>query len=194
MINVELTKDDILSHVENQIIEALQSYSYQDEDGECRGNVHKFKPAADAIIDRISDDISKKLWEEEKKMLQSKIEVTIAGELSKILNTAYQPVNHWGDKDGEVTTIKELFLNTSKDYWLQKVDINGKPIKSGYYNTGVTRAEYVCKSQLESAFKDVLYTDIASVVNAFKDGLKQTLEVKAKEQIGDALGQLIKAR
>jgi len=191
MMNFEITKEDILSHFEDKILEALENKPRQDPYGEYHGG-DKFTPLLGEIINQVAEKIKAELWAEEKKKLQERIQQTIDSELMKILNTTFQPVNHWGDKDGAPTTIKQLFIDRTKDYWLQKVDGSGKATDS--WSAKSTRAEYVVKSQIESAFKEVMHSEIAVVVSGFKDALTTTLKTQAATQIEHSLAQLIKAK
>ena len=191
MLNVEITKDDVLKHIEDKLLKALESSPTRDEDGEYRGGT-KFTPLLGEIVNLVADKIKAALWAEEKKSLQSRIQQTIDLELQKILNTTYQPVNHWGEKEGKPTTIREVFAERTRDFWLQKVDANGKATDS--WNAKMTRAEFVAKSQLDLAFKEAMNSEIAVVVSAFREALTDTLTAQAKEHIESSMKKLIVAK
>lgn len=189
MMNFEITKEDILAHFEDKILEALDNKPYQDSDGEYHGG-SKFTPLLGEIIHIIADKLKNQIWEDEKKQLQARIQEVLDNELMKILNNTFQPVNHWGDKDGQPTTIKQIFIDKSKDYWLQQVDSNGKA--SDKWGAKMSRAEFVTKGQIEAAFRDVMNSEIAVVVSSFKSALTTTMKEQAATHIEDSINKLIR--
>jgi hypothetical protein len=113
-------------------------------------------------------------------------------ELNKILNSTYQPVTKWGEVDGKPTTIREVFAKKATDYWLKKVDSNGK--ESDGWSAKMTRAEYVAQNHLEQAFKEVLSSELEVVVKSFKASLAASLTSDAKKQIEGSLSRLIRTK
>lgn len=47
------------------------------------------------------------------------------------LASAYQPVNQFGEKTGDPTTIRERLAKTSTQYWNRKVDRKGRETEIG---------------------------------------------------------------
>lgn len=190
MFNFEITKEDILTHFEIKVLEALENAPYQNSEGEWRGGT-SFTPLLNLVIERVAAKIKAELWAEEKNKLQEKIQQTIDNELSKILNTDYQPVDKWGSVIGEKTTIKEQFLKMTNDYWNTQVDKNGKPTSG--WGDKMTRAEFVAKGQIAQAFNEEIAKNIEDVIKSFRGSLSETLQAQSKISIEEAIKKLIRS-
>ena len=189
MFNFEITKEDILTHFETKVLEALENAPYQNSDGEWQGGT-KFTPLLGKIIDTVANKIKDELWAEEKKNLQARITKAIEDEIKSILNNVYQPVDCWGDKKGKETTIRELFLQQTKDYWTTKVNLKGEPSS---YGSCMTRAEFVAKGQIAQAFNEEIAKNIEDVIKSFRGSLSETLQAQSKISIEEAIKKLIRS-
>jgi hypothetical protein len=191
MINFEITKDDVLTHIEDKLLEALDNKPYREIDGSYCGRDTKFSSLLNEITSKISENISNKLWAEERKTLQDKIQLKIDEQLMAILTTTYQPVNQWGECEGAQTTIKALFEKQVKDYWLQGVDNQGRPTTRDY-GTKTTRAEFIAKSQIETAFLNTMKSEMETIIKSFRDVLAQTMKQQSSEMIEKSIQSLIR--
>lgn len=190
MINFEITKEDVLNKLCEKVLEACEDIGAVNDDGEYFGGKNKYLPLLNLFLNHVSDKVVKDLIEKQKLRLEVKINDKIDAELNKILYTSFQPVNNWGEKNGDVTTVKEIFEKRSRDFWLQTVDENGK--KSDGWGVKMTRAEFIAKQHIEESFKTALSKDIDPIIKGLKAALHSSLTEVSKIEIEKAISKLVK--
>ena len=99
------------------------------------------------------------------------------------LASAYQPVNQFGEKTGDPTTIRERLAKTSTQYWNRKVDRKGRETDS--MNTYTTRAEWMMVKICGDDFHKEVKQSMVNVTAGLKDGLRQELRGWIDSTLGD---------
>lgn len=128
------------------------------------------------VNERIGEVISTKVNKE----IDRQLEIL----LPKILNDKITPVNIWGEKAGEPTTIKDVLQQRALTYWDAKVDDKGKPCSSYY---GKTRAQFMVTEALKEELSKALNENIKSVIAAMKESLKADAIKQADKLINNAI-------
>lgn len=159
-----ITKDDLIEKIVSRFIDDLQG------NGDYEDYIFNARERINTLVDqKFCESIDKEIKE-----IVSKIG-------SDTLHVAYQPVNRWGEKEGEKTTLKERLEKESLKWWSQSVDRDGKPCKSDGYGSQGTRASILVKEQMEH----VLRTEV-------NRNLKEHIE-ETKKNIHAQLAQTITA-
>lgn len=100
-----------------------------------------------------------------------KVDEAISAELERLLSSEIAPVNIWGEKVGEPTTIRSALHQRAKDYWSQKVNGDGKP-NDGY--GGKPRAEWMFEKIVRDEFTAAIKGNAEEITKAFKAAMKET--------------------
>lgn len=122
------------------------------------------------------------IWNMVKRNLDSRVSKLFAERAEKAISEAvdaaikdgfertYQPVNQFGQKDGEATTIGKELNRLIGDYWSMRVDRHGKPSDSSYSTT--SRAEWLMAQIAAEDFSKQMKQAAVSVTAALKDGFR----------------------
>jgi len=123
--------------------------------------------------ERIDAEISKRL--------NTAVEQTLNTILEQSLDSEIHPVNTWGEREGEPTTIRASLHDRAKSFWSEKVDKAGK--KSSYH--GVPRYEHVLSVITAQEFDLAVKQNIVNIAGAIKDAVRQdfysAVDVKLNE-------------
>lgn len=133
--------------------------------------------AADEILSHDSD-LSGLIADEVKKRLDKIFIDRAEAQISKAINDAinagfereYQRVTHWGEPEGEKTSIKAELDKIVSGYWNHKVDKNGKPTTSSY--DAMTRAEWLMTKICAEDFSKSMQQQAVNMTAHLKDGLR----------------------
>ncbi len=117
------------------------------------------KQVASMIYKEIVEDIRRKTQE----MVSKKISET----LIDALNKEYQPVDDYGYIIGEKTSLREQFVKSTKEWWSQKVDTNGKATNSSY--NSMPRHQYIAKEVIGDVLEKTLKEDLYKLVAESKE-------------------------
>ena len=106
--------------------------------------------------------------------LNTQVDTLLSETLQKMIDTVVQPVDIWGDKVGEPTTIRTTLMEKARDFWLTKVDQTGKPNTTSYSSTTLkTRAEWMIGNVVASEFAEHVKLHMTTILEALKVGLRQ---------------------
>lgn len=142
----------------------------------------------DAIVAQVAaefvheEDLSARIREEVNKRIDRLFKDKADAQIGEAINEAirsgfdreYCRVNSWGEREGNVTTIRKELEKAIGDYWNTKVDRNGKP-DTGYGDNKLTRAEWVMAQMVAADFKDAMKQHVVNLTGGLKDGLRQEL-------------------
>lgn len=146
--DIGINKDELKKLVVDAIIEQV-TYTHSVDD---EGNAHRQERLIDELKREIKEIIQKNTTEIIGKRLN---ECT-----DEILNGPFQPVDNWGDKKGEATTLRDMIKKRSGIYLEEKVDSDGK---LSNYN-GHPRLDWliskIVKDQLDCTFKKEITQEV----------------------------------
>lgn len=140
------------------------------------------------VSERVSQIISQRMNEIFGEKLKTKIDEFLTEEMTKIVQTEIAPVNLWGEKVGEPTTIKNALAERARDFWNQKVNNEGKATSDNYYSK--PRHEYLFGKIVNEEFAKAVSQDTVNIVGALKIALKDNMT----KTLDDKLNELIKVK
>jgi predicted transcriptional regulator len=138
------------------------------------------------IYERAAKVLRERIEEVVKTRVVFTVEATLFSEMEKIMREKVTPVDIWGEKTGEPTTIRAQLADKALVFWETKVSEDGKPTSYG----GSTRAEQVMRKVAQEEFQKALRGSVSEVVVAFKASLKQGMA----KSIEDHINHLIPGR
>lgn len=151
------------------------------------------KDAVNAILDHVVDE--EKLYASVREqvsaridtMFATKAETIIADEIEAAIKNAfdrvYTPVDAFGKPTSDPTTIRQRMQSLVDDFWSQRVDANGAPVKSDSWSMKEkpTRAEWalmrLCKDDLSTSLKQELVNTAAQLKDGFRKQLRSQVDV-----------------
>lgn len=117
--------------------------------------------------------------------VKSKIDTYLAETMHKLVSTEIAPVNIWGEKTGEPTTLRDAMAEKARDYWNVVVNDDGKP--SDRWGAKLTRAEWLMKKIVGEEFSAAMKQNLTDIVGTFKDALR----IQAQKDIGEHLNKIL---
>lgn len=160
-----ITREEILN---------LAAQKLADEHGDC-----------DYISELAQKTICQRVDEYFKSTVKSKIDTYLAESMEKLVSTEIAPVNIWGEKTGEPTTLRDAMAEKARDYWNVVVNDDGKP--SDRWGAKLTRAEWLMKKIAGEEFSAAIKQNLTNIVGAFKDALRD----QAQKDIGEHLNKIL---
>lgn len=145
------------------------------------------------LYDRADSIIRKRIDDLFKEKINDLVDAALTSKLEEVMNQTIQPVDIFGDKTGEPTTIKGALVDKAKDFWNTKVDSNGKPIdKERYYsrNSTKTRAEWLLGRIVSEEFASQVKANATQITGAFKEAMAKD----AHDMIDKHINALIKTK
>jgi len=131
------------------------------------------------IYERAAKVLRERIEEVVKTRVVATLEATLSSEMEKLMREKVTPVDIWGEKTGEPTTIRAQLSARALTFWQCKVDASGKPTTYG----GESRAEQIMKKIAQDEFQGALRGSVTEVVTAFKTALTQDMVKKVAEHI-----------
>jgi len=128
------------------------------------------------VVNDIADGIGREIKSTLLKGARDKVETYISTVLEEVASQTFQPIDRWGDYDGEETTIKDMLADSIENWWATKVDSKGKPCS---YSSSITRAEYYAKKVVSECVDNKLGSEMAEIV------------LKGKEEVREAMAKSI---
>lgn len=116
------------------------------------------------IPDRVDQMLLDRIEAATSKGLAERIEATLSAEMEKILRETITPVDIWGERTGEPTTIRDALAKRSREFWDLKVDKDGKPSTYG----GRPRHEHLMSRLLNEEFTAAIKENATAIVAGFK--------------------------
>lgn len=134
----------------------------------------------ESLENRISKLINQKVEEASKSRIIPAVDAALKAEMDTLLNKEIVPIDIWGQKAGEPTTVRAAFIEHARNYWDAKVDNEGKP--STYYQAK-PRHQYFFEKIAGEQFSKAVEQNIVNLVGAFKDSLKADVAAQMSNHI-----------
>jgi hypothetical protein len=119
------------------------------------------------LIDELSgdakSDISHFVNDEVKNNVRSQVSAIIVDTARKTFDGTFQPVNHYGEKVGEPTTIRDIFVKQAMEWWKQPVNSQGHPDKDSWGNK-LTMAQWHAKEAMNEIVRDVMKKEFEPLI------------------------------
>lgn len=113
-----------------------------------------------------------------KEGIEKAINHVISKECAEALTMEFQPVNMWGEKTGQPTTVRDLFVKKCQDWWTQKVDGAGNPTTDSYGR------KTMVQFQVEKA--------VAEIANNEMKAAMQSVVADAKAALANSIGNYVR--
>lgn len=160
--DIGITKEDILQKVSEMLVEELNA------------------SARKRIAEFVNDEV--------KSQVRAQVSAIITDTARKTFDGTFQPVNHFGEKAGEPTTIRDLFVSQAKEWWTLKVDCNGKPTTDSWGNK-LTMAQYHAKEAISEIVKGVMVNEFTPLITDAKTQLATAFTKSIQELVVQKLGK-----
>ena len=131
------------------------------------------------IHETVSQLVSEMVRRQVAESIKKTVEKAITEEVEKALREMVTPVDVFGDKTGEPTTIRASIVEQSRNYWLAKVDRKGQRTSYG----GEPRAEYLMKTIASDEFGKQVKEHLPEIITGIKSALKKNLTEHACSEI-----------
>lgn len=145
----EITREEILNLAAQKLIES--------QEDEC-----SIRQIAEEIIEKKVDEIVST-------ELKAKVDEVLTREMERILNQEVVPVNIFGEREGNPTTIKAELAKRAKIFWNVKIDSNGKESSWG----GEERCKVLFKQIVNDEFDKTVKQNAEIIVKEFKEAIKK---------------------
>lgn len=139
----------------------------------------------EGLQDLVALEVKSAVQDHLKKNMQQVVSARLDEEMTKILGKEIQPVNTWGERVGEPTTISGELDKQARDFWTCKVDSSGRPDNSGY-GSRKSRAEYMVGNVVTEEFKKLLTQNVDLVSAAVKQAFREDLVKQVDEYLNSA--------
>ena len=133
----------------------------------------------DEIYERATKVLRERIEEVVKTRVTLTVEAVLSSEMEKIMREKVTPVDIWGEKTGEPTTIRAQLADKALVFWTTQVSADGKPTTYG----GTSRAEHVMRKVAQEEFQKALRQSVSEVVAAFKASLTNEMAKNIENHI-----------
>ncbi len=135
----------------------------------------------------VRSSINKQVAKKLDGMAAGAVERVLDNEVLALLSREIVPVDTWGERCGEPTTIRAELHQRAMNYWDTKVNENGEPTTSAYNKK--TRAEFLLQKIGHESFSRGIRENASGIVSK----LHESLEKSAKLDVEVALKECFKA-
>lgn len=118
--------------------------------------------------------------------LKARIDSFLDAEMKKIVGEEIAPVNIWGEREGQPTTIRAELAKRAQNFWNVRVDENGRESSYG----GSERSKVLMQQILKDEFANAVKANADVIVAEFKAALK----VDATKLVTEHIDKLITVR
>ena len=122
-----------------------------------------------SIASIVREKIRERIDDRVASCMNDKIDALLNDAMRETLNESIIPVNMWGEKVGEPTTIKAAIHERARSFWESKV--NSKGVETIY--GGKPRWEHLLGEELRGAFADAIKQDMVNIAGALKDAVRK---------------------
>ncbi|MEM8791073.1 MAG: hypothetical protein AAGE80_05615 [Pseudomonadota bacterium] len=171
-MNVNIDQEDLLSMAAEKLADEYADHA-------SIGQMLQSK-----IRERVDDAI--------KTTIDDRVEAALNAALSETLDQTIQPVDVFGEKTGEPTTLRATLSQRAKDFWSTKVDRNGKPVGNDTWGSreAKTRAEWMLGKIVSDEFASQVRENAVEIAATFKEAMRKD----AHAMIDKHIDGLIKAK
>lgn len=132
-----------------------------------------------AVHEMVRSEINKRITAELNKNLNKGIEKTLNGILEAALDSEVNPVNIWGEREGEPTTIRAALHKRAQGWWQEKVNSKGEKETYG----GKPRHEYVLSMIAAKEFDSAIKQNMVNMAGALKDAVRKDFYNQVDEHL-----------
>ena len=147
-----ITKEELLELAANKIADGFEAHSDMEE--YCKKKIHE----------RIKEVFEYKLTQT--------VDAFLTETMTKLISEEIVPVNIWGERAGNPTTIRAQIAERAKDFWEKKIGDDGKETSWG----GTARHEVLLKKIVAEEFTKAVKDNVNEVVAAFKVALSKNCQ------------------
>lgn len=137
----------------------------------------------DSVETRVERGINDHLQKALRIKLDDNLERILNDVTAKLLSEQVIPVDIWGERKGEPTTIRDALAKRAQGFWEEKVDKDGK--KSDY--SGKPRHQWIFEKVVGEEFTKSIKDNVESITKGFKEALR----ADAGQQLGNYIEKLI---
>lgn len=143
-----------------------------------------------ALEEGVYTDCRKALINEFRSKFADKIEAAVGEAVREVIaqsfDSVFQPVDNMGRANGDPTTVRNLIIASTTEWWKQKVDSQGKPYTNSWgQEDKLTMAAYHAKKATEEVVKGELASQLSEITTAakkqFQDSMAATLSGMVKK-------------
>lgn len=163
---VGITKEEIIDRIVERALGMAADYRQTGEES------WEDIPLSSVVDKKITDAIGN-LIESMKKTIQERIETIMTQEVEKVFTLPFQPVTQWGEKKGELTTIRDLIAKEASDYWNKEVDERGNP--NNKYGSREIRAVYFARQVMTDYYNKELVKTVKDMAVELKKRIPETI-------------------
>ena len=147
-MDFNITREEVLELAANKVADQMADYE------ETQGLVNKL------IRERVEQAF--------KESLTKRVDALLNETVLKLVDETVTPVDIWGERTGLPTTIRQALAQRAKDFWLVKVNADGK---EATYN-GTERWKMFLQQVSKEEFTKAIQENIESIVTGFKEALR----------------------
>ena len=147
-MDFNITREEVLELAANKVADQMADYE------ETQGLVNKL------IRERVEQAF--------KESLTKRVDALLNETVLKLVDETVTPVDIWGERTGLPTTIRQAPAQRAKDFWLVKVNADGK---EATYN-GTERWKMFLQQVSKEEFTKAIQENIESIVTGFKEALR----------------------
>lgn len=147
-MDFNITREEVLELAANKVADQMADYE------ETQGLVNKL------IRERVEQAF--------KESLTKRVDALLNETVLKLVDETVTPVDIWGERTGPPTTIRQALAQRARDFWLVKVNADGK---EATYN-GTERWKMFLQQVSKEEFTKAIQENIESIVTGFKEALR----------------------
>ena len=163
---IGITKDELINRIVDRALGITAGYEQTGEES------WQEIPFSSVVDEKIEKSIGN-LIDSMKSKIQTQIDIIMLKKIEEVFKAPFQPVDRWGDKKGEVTTIKDMIANEAQDFWAQKVDEDGRRYDG--YGSKLTMAQYHAKKVIKEFYDSQLKIEVDKMVKDFRSKIPETI-------------------
>ena len=163
---VGITKEELIERI---VEKALGITAEHKQTGEETWEEIPLSSVVDEKINSAIGDFISKM----EPFITKRIEIIMDEQIEAVFNKPFQKVNNWGEKKGEVTTIKDIIYDDAKKYWTLMVDKDGR--ETNGYGDKFTRAEFYARKVMQTHYEKELEHEVKKMSLEMKQKIPQTI-------------------
>lgn len=175
---VGITKEEIIDRIVEKALGMTADYKQTGEES------WEDIPLSSVVDKKITDAIGN-LVGSMKKTIQERIEEIMTAEVEKVFTLPFQPVTQWGEKKGELTTIRDIIAKEASDYWNKIVDERGNP--DNQYGNKQTRAVFHARQIMTEYYDKELVATVKEMAEDLKKKIPDTIAGEIVKTVGKYL-------
>ena len=165
-MDFNITREEVLELAANKVADQMADYE------ETQGLVNKL------IRERVEQAF--------KESLTKRVDALLNETVLKLVDETVTPVDIWGERTGLPTTIRQALAQRAKDFWLVKVNADGK---EATYN-GTERWKMFLQQVSKEEFTKAIQENIECIVT----GVREALRADTGKLLGEHIEKLIPSK